>query len=79
MTRLARFLIAQLHLDSLRGKRTLNAVLNAIKDLPTGAGVSNAYNYAYDEVMGRIKNQGEEDEKLAKEILAWLSYAKKAA
>lgn len=61
----------------MAGKRTLNAVRDATKNLPTGANASEAYNYAYDEAMERIKNQGKDDEKLAKEILGWISFAER--
>jgi hypothetical protein len=43
-TNFDRFLLAQLHLDSLIGKRSPKAVLAALTKLSTG---SKAYDYAY--------------------------------
>ncbi|KAF2174830.1 hypothetical protein K469DRAFT_756574 [Zopfia rhizophila CBS 207.26] len=46
------FLLAQLHLVSLTGKRSLKAIRTALEKLPAG---SDAYDHAYEEAMERIK------------------------
>ena len=46
-----RFLLARLHLDSLKDKRSTKAVKNALVQLPSG---SSAYDMAYQEAMERI-------------------------
>jgi ankyrin repeat protein len=70
----ARFLLAQLHLDSLIGKSSPKAIRNALKELPTG---SEAYDYAYKDAMGRIKGQVKDQEELAKQVLSWITCAKR--
>jgi len=51
---LARFLLVQLHFDSLAGMRSPKAVRTALKTLPKGSG---GYDDAYDEAMERIQGQ----------------------
>lgn len=63
-----RFLLAQLHLDSLREKMSLKALRTALKKLPTG---SEAYDCAYEHVMERIKGP------VAKRVLSWITCAKR--
>ena len=69
-----RFLLAQLHLDSLRGKTSAKILREALKRLPTG---SNAYDNSYEEAMTRIEGQLEDRRKLAKQAIAWISCAKR--
>ena len=71
---LFRFLLAQLHLDSLIGKRSPKAVRTALKKLPTG---SEAYDQAYKEAMERIEGQETDLEDLAKQVLSWITCAKR--
>lgn len=66
------FLLAKLHIDSLKDKRTLKAMRRALQMLPSG---SSAYNTAYDLAVKRITDQSESDYKLAQEVLTWLVYA----
>jgi hypothetical protein len=47
-----RFLLAQLHLDSLVGKSPPKALQIALNKLPTG---SNEYDFAYNEAMARTE------------------------
>mgnify|MGYP001577580672 CR=1 FL=1 len=61
-----RFLLAQLHLDSLIGMRSPRAIRTALKTLPTG---SNAYDCAYEDAMERIEGQGKIQEGLAKQCI----------
>ncbi|EHK19737.1 uncharacterized protein TRIVIDRAFT_132539, partial [Trichoderma virens Gv29-8] len=66
------FLLAQLHLDSLKGKTRPKAITAALKNLASG---SNAYEQAYDETMERITSQYKDRVQLAKSILCWITYA----
>lgn len=66
-----RFLLAQLHVDSLAKKHNRKAVREALKALPK------EIDETYDEVLQRIERQDPKDADLAKRILAWISYAKR--
>ncbi|KAH7159645.1 hypothetical protein B0J13DRAFT_592248 [Dactylonectria estremocensis] len=68
------FLLAQLHLDSLVGKRSPAALRATLEKLPTG---SEAYPEAYKEAMLRIGRQVGDQEELAKQALAWITCAKR--
>ncbi|OBT62104.1 hypothetical protein VE03_09005 [Pseudogymnoascus sp. 23342-1-I1] len=68
------FLLAQLHLESLIGKRSPKAIKEALKKLPTG---SEAYDYAYKEAMERIEGQLADCEELAKQALGWITCSKR--
>ncbi|OBT84941.1 hypothetical protein VE02_06622 [Pseudogymnoascus sp. 03VT05] len=67
-------LLAQLHFDSLKDKRNPNAIRTALKGLSTG---SDAYDDAYNDAMERIEGQLDGDEKLAKQVLSWITCAKR--
>jgi ankyrin repeat protein len=69
-----RFLLAQLHLNSLKGKRAPTAVRDALKKLPTG---TESYDRAYSDAMERIEGQLSDEEALAKEALSWITCAKR--
>ncbi|OBT85043.1 hypothetical protein VE02_07148 [Pseudogymnoascus sp. 03VT05] len=66
------FLLARLHVDSLRGKMTKKAVRTTLKKLPRG---STALNEAYDEAIERIESQLPEESELAKTVISWITYA----
>ncbi|RYP20071.1 hypothetical protein DL765_002997 [Monosporascus sp. GIB2] len=68
------FLLAQLHLDSLIGKRSAKAVRTALAGLPTGSG---AYDHAYNDAMERIEGQVKDQEELAKQVLSWITCARR--
>ncbi|QGA16434.1 hypothetical protein EYB26_004101 [Talaromyces marneffei] len=68
------FLLAKLHLNSLRGKSSPKAIRTALRKLHTG---SDAYDYAYKDAMERIEQQGTEKRDFAKNILAWITCAKR--
>ncbi|KAJ2988192.1 hypothetical protein NUW58_g4110 [Xylaria curta] len=68
------FLLAQLHLDSLMGKRSPKALKTALTKLRTGF---DAYDHAYDDAMERIKGQVTDQEELAKQVLSWITHAKR--
>ncbi|KFY18128.1 hypothetical protein V492_00128 [Pseudogymnoascus sp. VKM F-4246] len=67
------FLLAQLHFDSLKGKTSPKAIRNTLKKLSTG---NDAYDDAYNDAMKRIEGQLDGDEKLAKQVLSWITCAK---
>ena len=69
-----RFLLAQLHLDSLKGKKSPKTIRTALKTLPTG---SEAYDGAYEDAMKRIEGQLADEKELAKQALAWITCAKR--
>ncbi|KAJ5485590.1 hypothetical protein N7539_005578 [Penicillium diatomitis] len=69
------FLLAQLHLDLLVGERSEKAIRLALENLPTG---SEAYEKAYGDAMRRIEGLIEKEKILAKEVLSWITCAKKA-
>ncbi|KAM6514156.1 hypothetical protein FALCPG4_015315 [Fusarium falciforme] len=68
------FLLAQLNFDSLKGKKSATAVRTALKDLPAG---SQAYHRAYDVAMERIEGQLADQAEIAKQVLSWITFAKK--
>lgn len=70
----ARFLLARLHLDSLRDKLRRKEVLRALENLPTG---EEALNIAYTEAIDRIDSQRPGCRDLAKSVLAWISIARR--
>ncbi|KAK3947251.1 ankyrin-1 [Pseudoneurospora amorphoporcata] len=65
ISQLPSFLLAQLHLYSLTGKRSPKAVRTVLRNLPTG---SNAYDDAYRDLIGRIEGQAPSQVELAKQI-----------
>ncbi|KAI1125954.1 hypothetical protein F5Y10DRAFT_279158 [Nemania abortiva] len=68
------FLLAQLYLESLKGRTTFRAVRRALEALVTG---SNAYEHAYDRAMRRINRRPREEADLAKRILSWITFARR--
>jgi len=68
------FLLAQLFFEPLVGTTTKNQVLRALTQLPSG---SDAYNHAYKEAMLRIEGQGSYEVDLARNVLAWITCAKR--
>ncbi|PWY63590.1 hypothetical protein BO83DRAFT_456234 [Aspergillus eucalypticola CBS 122712] len=72
ITKTGMFLLAQLHLDSLRGKFSVTAVRKTLEKLPTGA---DAYDVAYEEAMERINAKAAGERELAFQILAWITCA----
>ena len=58
-------------MDHLATKTTPNAVRLGLEHLPAGA------NATYDETMNRIKGQIEDDWELAKNVLCWITYARR--
>ncbi|KAI1055328.1 hypothetical protein LB506_011510 [Fusarium annulatum] len=66
------FLLARLHLDSLRDKISVHAVQKALAKLPSG---SDAYFQAYEAAMERIMSQSPSHQDLAKRVIAWITCA----
>ena len=71
---LYRFLLAKLHIDSLRYKPTITDVKNTLRHLPRG---SEALNLAYREAVERIQAQPEEYREPAKRIISWITLARR--
>ncbi|KAL9045843.1 MAG: hypothetical protein Q9214_001186 [Letrouitia sp. 1 TL-2023] len=63
------FLLAQLHMDSLVSKTSRKSVRQALGKLPKDLDAT------YEEAMLRIENQDDDDKKLAKKVLYWISFA----
>ncbi|KAH8802659.1 hypothetical protein F5884DRAFT_476644 [Xylogone sp. PMI_703] len=68
------FLLAQLYVESLIGKRSPKAMRTSLQSLTTGSG---AYDHAYEDAMERINGQVKDQEELAKQVLAWITSAKR--
>ncbi|KAH6677834.1 hypothetical protein F5X68DRAFT_264003 [Plectosphaerella plurivora] len=64
------FLLAQLHMQSLEGKRSPRAIKTALEQLPSG---TDAYDFAYDDAMLRIKSQHPDQAQLARQVLQWVT------
>jgi hypothetical protein len=50
------------------------AIRTTLQKLPTG---SDAYDHAYRNAMERIRGQVKDQEELAKQVLSWITYAKR--
>ena len=70
----SRFLLASLHLQSLKDKISIRKIKEALAQLPRGSG-SAASKIAYDETMNRIKGQEKGFCELAIATLSWISLA----
>ena len=68
------FLLATLHVQSLKGKKSPGALRKALKSFGTG---TSAYAKAYDKTMKRIAGQIEDQKELAMETLMWIIYAQR--
>ncbi|KFY91029.1 hypothetical protein V498_05706, partial [Pseudogymnoascus sp. VKM F-4517 (FW-2822)] len=68
------FLLAQLHFDSLKGRKSPKAIRTALKELSTG---NDAYDDAYNNTMERIEGQLAGEKQLAKQVLSWITCAKR--
>lgn len=71
---LLRFLLAQLHLDSLSDKTTPKMIRYALHKLPKG---SEALDHAYDQAVERINSQKPGFTKLAQRVLLWIACAER--
>ncbi|KFY39666.1 hypothetical protein V495_05813 [Pseudogymnoascus sp. VKM F-4514 (FW-929)] len=66
------FLLAYLHVESLRGKMTKKAIRSTLKNLAKG---SAEVDQAYNEATRRIESQLPDESKLAKNVLSWITYS----
>jgi hypothetical protein len=73
LIKIHRFLLAQLHLDSLVGKKSPKAIEKALETFRKG---TDAYDRAYDDAMARIEGQIDDETALAKQTLSWITCAK---
>ncbi|KAL7755650.1 hypothetical protein ACKLNR_014177 [Fusarium oxysporum f. sp. zingiberi] len=72
------FLLAQLHFDSLIGKRSRKAICVALKSLSIRSkAYEKAYDQAYESAMHRIEGQVADAKELAQEVLSWITCAKR--
>jgi len=69
-----RFLLVQLHLDSLIAKPTPKVLRKALHNLPNGL---EALDNAYAEAMERIEGQVSDSQELAKRVLLWITCAER--
>jgi ankyrin repeat protein len=69
-----RFLLARLHMDSLKSQPTLGHIKRALQNLPQGMG---GLNETYKQAIERIEGQEEGYRQLAKQVLAWVTHAKR--
>jgi hypothetical protein len=72
--KIARFLLARLHVDSLLDKRTKQEALSTLDKLSKG---STALGDAYGEATKRIDGQLPGDRSLARRALSWITYAER--
>ncbi|OAP56393.1 hypothetical protein AYL99_09572 [Fonsecaea erecta] len=70
------YLLAQLHLDSLVGKRSPKAIRAALANLSTGL-KAQVYDLAYQNAMERIEGQVADQAQLAKQVLSWVTCTKR--
>ncbi|KAF1935332.1 ankyrin, partial [Clathrospora elynae] len=68
------FLLARLHTDSLLDKRTAKDVKSTLAKLSKG---SAALDNAYRDALQKIEHQPDGDFKLAREVLLWITFAKR--
>ncbi|RFU28033.1 hypothetical protein B7463_g8305, partial [Scytalidium lignicola] len=74
MLNLPAFLLAKLHLDSLRYKTNVLKIDEALKKLPKG---SDACHEVYDNAMRRINDQHKDHGELAIQVLSWITRSKR--
>ncbi|OTB05176.1 hypothetical protein M426DRAFT_31693, partial [Hypoxylon sp. CI-4A] len=72
------FLLVILYVDSLMGIDTENGIRTALRRLEaTSKSPEAAYNIAYEDAMRRIEGQSERQAQRAKQVLAWITLAKR--
>src|SRR5438045_2939678 len=74
LTLSTRFLLAHLHLESLKDKLNPKAIRNTLKGLPKGP---DALNITFDEAIERINGQRSGFKELAEQVLSWITYAQR--
>ncbi|KAG8526588.1 uncharacterized protein KY384_008789 [Bacidia gigantensis] len=63
------FLLAQLHMDALMLKTSQKTIRQTLCTLPRGLDAT------YDEAISRIKDQTDDDQRLAEQVLSWILFA----
>jgi ankyrin repeat protein len=71
---MTRFLLAMLHVNSMKGKVNVEAIEDALADISSGG---SSLNMAYDKTMRMIESQDEGYQKLAKHTLSWVVFSDK--
>lgn len=67
-----RFLLAHLHMASLKAQPTIGHLKRVIKAMPSG---SEGLDKTYENALARINDQSEERRKLAYQAMGWIAYA----
>ncbi|KAF7188221.1 Ankyrin-3 [Pseudocercospora fuligena] len=65
------FLLARLHMDTLKSKTSPRDIVDSLQSLPDG------YNGAYEAAMARVNNQDDGHRRLANRVLMWVVCAKR--
>ncbi|RWA07972.1 hypothetical protein EKO27_g7139 [Xylaria grammica] len=68
------FLLAQLYVNSLEGKRSIKAVRGALNNLRTGC---SAYDTIYSSALQRIEDQVKDARELAKQVISWITWSRR--
>ncbi|XHF98005.1 hypothetical protein AWENTII_001577 [Aspergillus wentii] len=68
------FLLAQLYLDSLVGKKSARAIRTALEGFQNR---SDVYDSAYDEAMERVECQIPDQRDMAKQVLSWVTCSRR--
>ncbi|KAK8057873.1 ankyrin repeat-containing protein [Apiospora saccharicola] len=70
------FLLAQLHLESLKEKDTVNAVRKTLDRMSAlSSSAESTYHHAYEDTMTRITGQLANHAQRAKQVLGWITHA----
>lgn len=73
-----RFLLAQLYLDSLAGKRSPKAIRSALTRFSSGTKTNDfPYDDAYNEAIQRIQRQSTDQKEMALQVLSWIACARR--
>ncbi|OPB40202.1 ankyrin repeat protein [Trichoderma guizhouense] len=67
------FLLAQLHFETIKTKKTLKKLKDILANFPTG---QKAYDFAYEEAVRRIQGLDSDSKELAWLVLSWITCAK---
>src|SRR5438876_1033409 len=70
-----RFLLARLHMDFLKNQPTVGHIKQVLQDIPQKM---NGLDETYEQAMRRIKDQEKEYQEMAKQVLYWVTHAKRA-
>ncbi|KAI9931980.1 hypothetical protein AWENTII_010289 [Aspergillus wentii] len=68
------FLLAKLYVDFFKTKTSTKQFEVALRHLPSG---SDAYDHAYDQLLGRIESQSTNFKELANRVLIWMTFSRR--